>query len=82
MEETEQQEGDKGTPEGGLISPVLANVDLRYVLDLWMMLKVKKMVIGEMYYVRYADDFIVLFQVEKEGRAVLELLKERLQRKL
>ena len=51
---------------------------LHYVLDLWMTLKVKKMVIGEMYYVRYADDFIVLFQVEKEARMVLELLKERL----
>ena len=78
MEGTELQESDKGTPQGGLISPVLANVYLHYVLDLWMTLKVKKMVIGEMYYVRYADDFIVLFQVEKEARMVLELLKERL----
>lgn len=78
MEGTELQESDKGTPLGGLISQVLANVYLHYVLDLWMTLKVKKMVIGEMYCVRYADDFIVLFQVEKEARMVLELLKERL----
>lgn len=78
MEGTELQESDKGTPQGGLISPVLANVYLHYVLDLWMTLQVKKKVIGEMYYVRYADDFIVLFQVEKEARMVLELLKERL----
>lgn len=78
MEGTELQESDKGTPQGGLISPVLANVYLHYVLNLWITLKVKKMVFGEMYYVRYADNFIVLFQVEKEARMVLELLKERL----
>lgn len=42
MEGTELQESDKGTPQGGLISPVLANVYLHYVLDLWMTLKVKK----------------------------------------
>ena len=74
----ELQESNKGTPQGGLISPVLANVYLHSVLDLRMMLKVKKMVIGEMYYVWYPDDFIVLFQVEKEARMVLQLLQEKL----
>ena len=78
MEGAELQESNKGTPQGVLISTVLANVYLHYVLDLRMMLKVKKMVIGEMYYVWYPDDFIVLFQVEKEAWMVLELLKERL----
>ena len=57
---------------------VLDNVYLHYIFNLWITLKVKKMVIGEMHYVRYADNFIVLFQVEKEARMVLELLKDRL----
>lgn len=64
--------------QGGLISLVLDNVYLHYIFNLWITLKVKKMVIGEMHYVRYADNFIVLFQVEKEARMVLELLKDRL----
>lgn len=78
MEGTELQESDKGTPQGGLISPVLANVYLHYVLDLWITKLVGRKLTGQMYYVRYADDFIILFQVEKEAREVMELLRDRL----
>lgn len=77
MEGAELQENDPGTSQGGLISPVLANACQHYVFDLWMTLKVRKMVFGEMYYAWYVDDFIVLCQVE-EARMVLELLTERL----
>ena len=49
-------ESDKGTPQGGLISPVLANVYLHYVLDLWFEKWVKPRVKGEVYLIRYADD--------------------------
>jgi len=67
-----------GTPQGGLISPVLANVYLHYVLDLWFEKWIKKQLKGEGYLVRYADDFIIMFEYEDEAKAVYEALKERL----
>lgn len=79
MEGTELTDSDKGTPQGCLISPVLANVYLHYVLDLWITKRVKRQVIGEMFYFRYADDFVILFQTEKEARMVMGMLKERLE---
>jgi group II intron reverse transcriptase/maturase len=78
MEGGERKEGDKGTPQGGLISPVLANVYLHYVLDLWFEKVVKKLCKGEVYYVRYADDFLLMFQYRSEAFDVMELLKTRL----
>ena len=78
MEGTERQESDKGTPQGGLISPVLANVYLHYVLDVWFEDRVRKSLKGEAQYVRYADDFLMMFQYEEDGKAVMEALKERL----
>ena len=57
----------EGTPQGGLISPILANVYLHYVLDLWFEKVVKKRCQGEAYVVRYADDFVCCFQ-NKEMR--------------
>ena len=78
MEGTERKESDKGTPQGGQISPVLANVYLHYVLDLWYEKIVHRQCRGEIYYVRYADDFLMLFQYENEAREVLEALKKRL----
>ena len=78
MEGTELKESDKGTPQGGLISPVLANVYLHYVLDLWFEKGVKPRLRGEAYYVRYADDFLILFQYEEEAQKVLRALKPRL----
>jgi len=80
MEGAELKESDRGTPQGGLISPVLANVYLHYVLDLWYEKHLKKALKGEVYYVRYADDFLLMFQYENEAMSVLELLKERLKR--
>ena len=61
-----------------MISPVLANVYLHYVLDLWFEKAIKPKLRGEAYYVRFADDFLVLFQYENEARDVLEVLKRRL----
>lgn len=78
MEGTELQDSDRGTPQGGLISPVLANVYLHYVLDQWYELGLKKHLRGEVYYVRYADDFLLMFQYENEARMVMELLRKRL----
>ena len=78
MEGTELLDSDKGTPQGGQISPVLANVYLHYVLDLWFEKVVKPKLKGEAHYVRYADDFLILFQYENEAKKVLEALKTRL----
>ena len=68
VEELMQFESDKGTPQGGLISPVLANIYLHYVLDKWFEVVVKKQCKGEAYIVRYADDFICFFQYREKQR--------------
>ena len=78
MEGTELKESDRGTPQGGLISPVLANVYLHYVLDLWFEKGIKPRLKGEAYYVRYADDFLIMFQYESEARKVMQVLIPRL----
>ena len=78
MEEGKLLDSEKGTPQGGLISPVLANVYLHYVLDLWFEVAVKKHLRGYARYVRYADDFIVMFEREDDANWVMGLLPERL----
>ena len=72
------QETSVGTPQGGLISPVLANVYLHYVLDWWFENVMKKYLKGEAYLVRFADDFIIMFEREEEANAVYEILNKRL----
>jgi group II intron reverse transcriptase/maturase len=78
MEGTEKKESDRGTPQGGQISPVLANVYLHYALDLWYEKVLRKRCKGEVYYVRYADDFLLMFQYGKEAEAAMAAMKERL----
>ena len=78
MEKEIIKESLKGTPQGGLISPVLANVYLHYVLDEWVEKWVKPRSKGYVEIVRYADDFIVMFQYENEAKAFYEVLKKRL----
>ena len=78
MEDGKRLDSERGTPQGGQISPVLANVYLHYVLDLWIEKAVKPRMRGEVYYARYADDFLILFQYENEARKVMEVLPKRL----
>ena len=80
MEEGQLSESKKGTPQGGLISPVLANVYLHYVLDSWFENHVKPELKGKAYLVRFADDFILLFQYESEAKDVYERLVKRLEK--
>lgn len=80
MEQGKRLESDKGTPQGGLISPILANVYLHYVLDLWFEKMVSQKFSGEAHMVRYADDFVCCFQYESEARKFFEMLKERFAR--
>jgi hypothetical protein len=72
------QESAKGTPQGGIISPVLANIYLHYVLDLWFEVIEKKKVYGYSEQIRYADDFIIGVQHELEAKRILTDLIERL----
>jgi len=69
MEEGVYFETDQGTPQGGVLSPVLANVYLHYALDLWFENEVIPQLTGYAQLVRYADDFVVCFENEKEARA-------------
>jgi group II intron reverse transcriptase/maturase len=78
MEEMKFHESDKGTPQGGLISPVLANVYLHYALDMWFERVMKKKCKGEAYIVRYADDFVCFFQYENEAKMFYQELENRL----
>lgn len=78
MEDGQYLASDRGTPQGGLISPVLANVYLHYVLDWWFENCIKPTLEGEAYYVRYADDFLVMFEHEKDAERVMERLSLRL----
>jgi len=80
MEDMKYHESDKGTPQGGLISPVCANVYLHYVLDMWFDKVVKKQCKGEAHIVRYADDFICMFQYENEANAFYKTLEARLKK--
>jgi len=78
MEEGKFYRTDRGTPQGGVLSPLLANIYLHYILDLWFEKKVKKRLRGFAQLIRYADDFIVLFQSGKEAEEFGERLKQRL----
>lgn len=77
IEDYKYYESDKGTPQGGLISPILANVYLHYGLDNWFSV-IKKSFKGEMYLIRYANDFVVMFQYEDEARKFYKILIERM----
>ena len=80
MEDMQHYESDKGTPQGGLISPVLANVYLHYVLDLWFELYIKVKSRGRAYLIRYADDFVCCFEKEEDARMFYDELKDRLKK--
>jgi RNA-directed DNA polymerase len=70
----------KGTGQGAVISPLLANIYLHYVLDLWAERWRRRGATGDMIIVRYADDFIVGFEHEGDARRFLDEMRERLQK--
>jgi group II intron reverse transcriptase/maturase len=78
IEETAWSDDGKGTPQGAIISPLLANVFLHYVFDLWIDWWRKRHAQGTCIVVRYADDFVIGFEHESEARACLKALHERL----
>lgn len=69
---------EEGTPQGGLVSPTLANIYLHYVLDLWFERRFARGCQGKAFLVRYADDFVGCFEREADARRFEQVLKERL----
>lgn len=69
-----------GTPQGAVISPLLANVFLHYVLDLWVVQWRTRNATGDMIVVRYADDFVLGFQHQADAQRFQEALRERLRK--
>src|SRR5450755_637083 len=78
MEQGRWDETKEGTPQGAVISPLLANLYLHYVLDLWVDQWRRKEATGGMIIVRYADDAVLGFQHQKEAERFLVQLRERL----
>jgi hypothetical protein len=66
-----------GTPQGGVVSPMLANVFLHVVLDTWFECDVKPRLTGSARLIRYADDAVLVFANEADARRVLEVLPKR-----
>ena len=78
MEEGVYCETDQGTPQGGVLSPLLANVYLHYALDLWFETEVIPQLTGYAQLIRYADDFVVCFEKEEEARIFGVVLRQRM----
>lgn len=69
-----------GTPQGGIISPILANIYLHYALDLWFERTVKPRMKGRVMLIRYADDFVCAFQYAKDAERFYKVLPKRLKK--
>ena len=77
VEDGKWQPTQKGTEQGNLASPVIANIYMHYALALWYEVKFKKTCKGESGLVIYADDFVVTFQYKQDAERFLEAVKER-----
>ncbi|MFH1245379.1 MAG: group II intron reverse transcriptase/maturase [Candidatus Omnitrophota bacterium] len=71
------EEAKEGTPQGGNLSPILANIFLHYVLDEWYEKELKPKLAGQSYIVRYCDDFVILVQYQQEAKRIMNELRER-----
>jgi RNA-directed DNA polymerase len=77
MEEGRLQYTEAGTPQGGVISPLLSNIFLHYVLDDWYMKEVQPRMKGKSFLIRWADDFIIAFEDKTDAERVMKVLPER-----
>jgi RNA-directed DNA polymerase len=80
LEEGQLSHPITGTPQGGVASPILSNIYLHKVLDEWFEEAVKPRLQGAAYLLRFADDFVLVFQLEADARRVLEVLPKRFDR--
>jgi group II intron reverse transcriptase/maturase len=77
MEAGQLSYAETGSPQGGVISPMLSNVYLHYVLDVWFEQEVRPRMKGRAFLVRFADDFVMGFEYEDDARRVLDVLPKR-----
>ena len=80
MEQGCLSEVEEGTPQGGVISPMLSNIFLHEVLDTWFAEVVKPRLKGRAFLIRYADDFVIGFEREDDARRVLDVLPKRFEK--
>lgn len=80
LEAGQRYHPEHGTPQGGVISPMLANIYLHKVLDKWFEKEVKPRLMGQAFLVRYADDAVLCFANEGDARRVMEVLSKRFER--
>jgi len=80
MEDGLTRASEEGAPQGGVLSPLLSNVYLHYVLDLWFVRRFVKSCRGEAHLFRYADDFLACFQYREDAERFLRELNERLEK--
>ena len=80
MEEGVLSHPGKGTPQGGVISPVLSNIFLHYVLDDWFVKKVLPRMKGKCFIIRWADDFIIGCELESDAVRIMDVLPKRFNR--
>jgi RNA-directed DNA polymerase len=78
MEDAAIEYPESGTPQGGVISPILANIYLHEVLDQWFTRQVVPRLGGRATLIRYADDLVFIFAYERDARRVLDVLPKRL----
>ena len=79
MEDGLVRASELGTPQGSILSPLLSNIYLHYVLDLWFSRKVIRQNRGEAYYFRFADDYLACFQYKDDAEEFQRRMAERLQ---
>jgi RNA-directed DNA polymerase len=80
LEEGQMMYPEEGTPQGGVISPLLANIYLHEVLDVWFEQEVKPRMKGRAELIRYADDFVICFEQQEDARRVMEVLPKRFEK--
>jgi len=80
LEDGQVSYSDEGTPQGGVISPLLSNVFLHEVVDVWFEEQVKARLRGHAFMIRFADDIVMVFRHEDDARKVMRVLPKRLEK--
>jgi len=80
LEDEELTYPKEGTPQGGIVSPLLSNIYLHYVLDEWFTEEIQPLLSGKSFIVRYADDFVLGFELATDAQRVMKVLPKRFEK--